>query len=207
MTMNEIALPVAERPLAARLQRPDAALGLVIFVHGSGVDRHDARDRRVAAELATAGLATLQPELLDAREAREPGKVLDAELHCARLLQALEWVGREAWAAKLPLGLFGSGIGAGAALLAASARPDRIAAVVCRDGRPDIALFRAGLVKAATLMLVEQDGWPYRDVYEALSVPKELVVVPAERPGFAEPAAMQQVAEHARRWFSRYLAA
>jgi putative phosphoribosyl transferase len=64
--MTEIALPIAEPPLAATLQKPDHASGIVVFVHGSGVDHHDARDHRVAETLGEAGFATLQPELLDA---------------------------------------------------------------------------------------------------------------------------------------------
>ena len=202
--MTEIAIPVDERELAATLHRPGRANGVVVFVHGSGVDRHDERELRIAEGLGEAGFATLQPELLDARQACDPCNALDLELQCACLLPALEWLDRQPWAARLPVGLFGAGIGAGVVLLAAAARPQRTAAVVCRDGRPDTALFRVPSVVAPTLLLVDTDGWPYRDVYEALPGPKELVVVPS-REAFQEPAAIGAVAQHARRWFTRYL--
>jgi putative phosphoribosyl transferase len=204
--MTEIAIPAGGQPLPATLHQPPHPGGVVVFVHGSGVDRHDARDMRLAQGLGEAGFATLQPELLDARQACDPCNALDLELHCSRLLQVLDWLEREPWAAGLPLGLFGAGIGAGVALLAAASRPGRIAAVVCRDGRPDSALFRVPCVTAATLMLVEEDGWPYRPAYEALPGLKELVVVPSGSGAFDEPAAIGAVAQHAQRWFARHLA-
>lgn len=198
--MTEIAIPVDERELAATLHRPAEPAGVVLFVHGTGVDRHDARDLRLAAGLEKVGLAALQPDLLDPRQACDPCNALDVELQCGRLLQALDWLERQPWAAGLPLGLFGGGIGAGVVLLAAASRPERIRALVCRDGRPDSALFRVPAVTAPTLLLVERDDWPYRQVYDALPGPKELVVIP--RLGRAAGA----VGRHAQRWFTRYLA-
>ena len=203
--MNEITIPLPRRALPAVLQTPHRRSGVVAFVHGSGVDRHDERDRNVVARLAEAGLVTLQPELLDGAEASEPHNVFDTELQCARLLETLEWVEREAWAQGLPLGLFAGGIGAGVALLAAAKRPQRVAAVVCRGGRPDCALFWLPQVKAPTLLIVEADGWPYRQAYERLAGTKELVVVPSASGLFREPAAVEAVAKHARHWFSRHL--
>ena len=66
---------------------------------------------------------------------------------------------------------FVTGIGAGVVLFAAASLKERIGALVCRDGRPDTALFRAASVSAPALFLVEQDGWPYREVYDALVEP------------------------------------
>jgi putative phosphoribosyl transferase len=203
--MSETAISLGGRTLQATLQIPRRPSGIVAFVHGSGVDRHDARDRCVAEELLRAGFATLQPELLEPQQAAERHDVFDSELQCARLLEAVLWLDQSAWAKALPLGFFGCGIGAGVALLAAAKRPERPLAVVCRGGRPDSALFWAPRVRAATLLLVEEDGWPYREVYEALTGAKKLVVVPTESHLFDEPAARDEVAQQARRWFSRYL--
>lgn len=204
--MSETAIPLGERKLEAALQIPRRPAGIVVFVHGSGVDRHDPRDRCVAGELARAGFATLQPELLEPQQAAERHDAFDIELQCARLLQAMRWLDESAWAKALPLGIFGCGIGAGVALLAAAKRPERPLAVVCRGGRPDTALFWAPQVRAATLFLVEEDGWPYRQVYEALTASKELVVVPSPSHLFDEPEAIDAVARNACRWFTRYLA-
>ena len=197
--MTEIAIPVDERALAATLHQPGTPGAVVLFVHGTGVDRHDPGDLRLAAALGEAGFATLQPDLLDPRQACDPCNALDVDLQCRRLLQALDWLERQPWAAGLRLGLFGAGIGAGVVLFAAASRKERIGALVCRDGRPDTALFRAASVSAPALFLVEQDGWPYREVYDALPEPKEMVVIP--RLARASGA----VGRHAQRWFTRYL--
>ena len=203
--MRELILPIAPEQLAACLQVPPEPRGTVVFVHGSGVDRHDARDAQVARALGQAGFATLQPELLDEREALERHDAFDIELQCTRLLGLLRWLEREPWARGRPLGFFASGVGAGVALLASAMRPGRAGAVVCRGGRPDTALSSAPRVSAPTLLLVEEDGWPYRPVYQALGGQKELQVIATASGRFDEPDAAQAVAEQAARWFSRHL--
>ena len=205
--MSQISIPLGERRLEAALQVPREPSGVAVFVHGSGVDRYDVRDRYVARRLRQAGLATLQPELLDVWQAAERHNAFDIELQCARLLEALRWLDGNRWARGLPLGLFGSGIGAGVALMAAAKNPERVAAVVCRGGRPDTALFWLPRVKAPTLLMVEEVEGPYLLSYESLGGKKELVVVPTGSHRFDEPAALDAVGSHACRWFARYLAA
>ena len=56
--------------------------------------------------------------------------------------------------ADLPLGLFGASTGAAAALLATAELRNRIAAVVSRGGRPDLAGSRLAEVVAPTLLVV-----------------------------------------------------
>ena len=54
--------------LEAELCVPPAAVGLVVFAHGSGSSRFSPRNRSVAGTLEDAGLGTL---LLDSRSAPE----------------------------------------------------------------------------------------------------------------------------------------
>ena len=61
----------------------------------------------------------------------------DVALLAERLVHAIDWMSRQK--PELPIGLFGASTGAGAALLAAAQRPERVAAVVSRGGRPDLA--------------------------------------------------------------------
>lgn len=91
--------------------------------------------------------------------------------------------------------------------MAAAKNPERVAAVVCRGGRPDIALFWLPRVKAPTLLMVEGVDGPGLISYESLGGKKELVVVPTGSHRFDEPTALDAVGAHACRWFSRYLAA
>lgn len=203
--MSSVEIPTGERTLAAELEIPAQARGLVVLVHGSGVDRHDRRERLVAQTLCEAGFVALQPELLATAQALESQDAFAVDMQGARLLDALRWAGEAPWAKDLPLGVLGGGIGSAVALLAAARLPQRVNAVVCRGGRPDMALFWAPSVRAPTLFLVDEDGWPYREVYERLPVSKQLIVVPTASRRFEEPTAIERVAEEARRWFSRYL--
>lgn len=204
--MGEISIPLGEQRFEAALQVPRLPSGIVVFVHGSGVDRYDVRDRYVARKLRQAGIATLQPELLDAWQAVDRHNAFDIELQCTRLLEAVRWLDGKRWASGLPLGYFASGIGAGVALMAAAKKPGRVAAVICRGGRPDAALCWLPHVKAPTLLMVEGLDRPYLLAYESLGCRKELVVVATGSHRFDEPAALEAAAGQARRWFSRYLA-
>lgn len=207
MTMTrEVSIAAGRRSLAAALQVPAAARGVVLFVHGSGVDRHDAHQRYVARKLRKAGFATLQPDLLDARQARDRHNVFDIDLQCASLLQAVRWVERAPWRRNLPLAYFATGIGAGVVLMAAAKQPGHTAAIVCCGGRPDTALFWAPRVRAPTLLVVETEDRPYLLTYDKLGGAKELVVVPTESHCFDEPQAAEAVVQHANRWFSAHLA-
>ena len=204
--MSDISIPLGERRLEAALQVPRQPSGIAVFVHGSGVDRYDVRDRYVARRLRQAGFATLQPELLHVWQATERHNAFDIELQCARLLETVRWLEGNRWARGLPVGYFGSGIGAGVALMAAAKNPERVAAVICRGGRPDTSLFWLPRVKAPTLLIVEGLDGPYLLSYESLGGKKELVVVPTGSRRFYEPSALEAVGSHACRWFSRYLA-
>lgn len=205
--MGEILIPFEGRKLAATLQIPKVARAIVVFVHGSGMDRHERLDGYVAQALRGAGFATLQPELLDPRQALDRHNVFDADLQCFRLLQILRWLDRVRWASALPLGCYATGIGASVGLLAAAKRPERIGAIVCRSARPDKALFWLSRVKAPTLFIAEELDWCYEAACRSLPAAHELAIVPTPSHRFQEPAASGAVAQHARRWFLRYLTA
>lgn len=205
--MNEIAIPLDARRLAALLHRPRHARGTVVFVHGIGVDRHDEREAHVRERLGSAGYATLQPELLDPQEACERHHVVDVELQCARLLQVVDWLDGNAWARELPLGFYASGLGASVALLAAARRPQRAAAIVCRSGRPDSALYWLPRVKAPTLFIVDEPDWASEQACDKLAAEHELVVVASGSHRFLERGALEILAQRAGQWFDRYLTA
>ena len=52
-------IPAGDVVLGADIAIPDDPQGVVLFVHGSGSSRHSPRNRYVAGELQTAGLATV----------------------------------------------------------------------------------------------------------------------------------------------------
>src|SRR5262249_37317084 len=144
--------------LEGTLGVPKGALGVVLFAHGSGSSRFSERNRFVAEFLRDARLATLLIDLLtpdeEAIDAYSREYRFDIPRLADRLIGAAEWLGAEAETSQLPVGLFGASTGAAAALVAAAELPDRIAAVVSRGGRPDLAGSSLSRVRAPTLLIV-----------------------------------------------------
>jgi putative phosphoribosyl transferase len=191
--------------LQGDLTVPDSALGVVLFAHGSGSSRLSPRNRAVAAALNRDGLATLLFDLLTATEADDRQLVFDISLLAARLESAVEWMRRQAAAARLPVGLFGASTGAAAALVAAADLGDKVRAVVSRGGRPDLAGPRLGDVRAPTLLIVGGNDRAVLslnlEAQRQLQCATSLEVVPGATHLFEEPGALESVAQLASRWF------
>ncbi|MEX0588183.1 MAG: alpha/beta family hydrolase [Cyanobium sp.] len=191
------------------LVKPGSSRGLVIFAHGSGSSRFSSRNRFVADQLVGAGLATLLFDLLTAEEdGREhPDQCLrfDIPLLSARLEAAIRWAIHQPELTGLPVGLFGASTGAAAAINAAVACSEHVAAVVSRGGRPDLAFNALPAVTCPTLFIV---GGSDVDVLELniwaaahLQARHHLEVVPGATHLFGEPGALQRATELARDWF------
>jgi dienelactone hydrolase len=182
--------------------------GIVILVHGSGIDRHDSRNRLVAARLVRAGFGALLVDLLDECAAHDRHNAFDVELQAERLVRVTQWLRAQPGTAALPVGYFGTGVGAGVALVAAAKSPQGVGALVCRGGRPDTALhWLAQLQVPALFMAAAQgaDGPWAKLAHQAAGGAKELVRIRHASDSFSEAGAMEAVAEHACRWFSRHM--
>jgi putative phosphoribosyl transferase len=195
--------------LAGHLAALPGASGIVLFAHGSGSSRFSPRNVYVADVLENAGLATLLMDLLTPAEEREDERTarlrFDIALLGERLIGAVDWLATNGETAGLPVALFGASTGAAAALIAAAARPERVAAVVSRGGRPDLAGRVLVEVHAPTLLIV---GGADTQVVELnqqalaqLTCEKQLVLVPGATHLFEEAGALEQVAQLAARWF------
>lgn len=191
------------------VDRPDGAGGLVIFAHGSGSGRLSPRNTYVARALQGAGFATLLLDLLTPAEDEDRASRFNIPLLAGRLRMATQWAGEQAECA-LPIGYFGASTGAAAALVAAAAMPGRVAAIVSRGGRPDLAGAQAlARVTAPTQLIVGGHDLRVIEMNRAamahLRAEHELVIVPGAHHLFEEPGALDAVIGHARRWFERYL--
>ncbi len=221
-TASERSVQVAagEVTLQGDLSVPAGAQGVVLFAHGSGSGRHSPRNRQVAADLNSAGLATLLVDLLSEQEEavdRHTGHLrFDIGLLADRLVGASDWLAEQPSTADLPIGCFGASTGGGAALVAASRTQDqaksfgRITAVVSRGGRPDLAGDALPIVQAATLLIVGGDDTPVIDMNRSalarLGAPvKEMVIVPGASHLFPEPGKLEEVSRLAAAWFTRHL--
>jgi putative phosphoribosyl transferase len=109
----------------------------------------------------------------------------------------------------LPIGYFGASTGAGAALVAAAALGNDIAAVVSRGGRPDLAGPALPRVTAPTLLVVGGNDGPVIDLnrmaMRQLTGRKSMVIVPGAGHLFEEPGTLDEVAELAAEWFIDFL--
>jgi dienelactone hydrolase len=206
-------LPVDDLRLAGDLSVPPAARGLVVFAHGSGSGRFSPRNRAVAETLLDAGLATLLMDLLTPEEEAEDLRTarlrFDVQLLGDRVIRAIDWLGSDPGVGELPLGCFGASTGAAAALIVAAERPERVAAVVSRGGRPDLATHALPHVSAPTLLIVGgKDGEVIRlnrYARSQLAGESQLVIVPGAGHLFEETGALEKVAALARDWFLAHL--
>jgi pimeloyl-ACP methyl ester carboxylesterase len=201
--------------LEGTLDAPREACAIVVFAHGSGSSRFSPRNRLVAAFLNQGGLGTLLFDLLTTEESgideRTGALRFDIDLLGRRLIGALHWLAAQPDARGLPVGLFGASTGAAAALVAAAERPDRVAAVVSRGGRPDLALEALPRVRAPTLLIVGALDGPVigmnRRAAALLAAEHRLEIVPGATHLFEEPGKIEEVARLARDWFQHHLRA
>lgn len=192
---------------------PDAANGIVVFVHGSGSSRFSPRHRSVAEFFNRGGLATLLFDLLTAEEHEIDQHTrelrFDIGLLSRRLTGVVDWLGEQPETRELRIGLFGASTGAAAALNTVVERSDRVAALVSRGGRPDLAMAALPRVQAPTLLIV---GGLDRTVIELNRAPAEhlmiercIEIIPGATHLFEEPGTLEEVARLALEWFQRYL--
>jgi putative phosphoribosyl transferase len=199
--------------LEGNLSLPEKAHGLVLFVHGSGSSRHSPRNQFVARVLQEAGLATLLIDLLTAPEEAEDRLTarirFNIDLLGERVVEITNWLIANPTTANLKIGYFGASTGAAAALVAAAERPLAVGAVVSRGGRPDLASSALPQVQAPTLLLVGSKDTQVielnRMAFTLLRCEKRLEIIPGASHLFEEPGTLEQVAQLASQWFSRYL--
>jgi pimeloyl-ACP methyl ester carboxylesterase len=191
------------------LATPMKARGLIIFVHGSGSSRFSPRNLYVAEMLQRQGFATLLFDLLTKDESADRRNVFDIRLLGARTASAIAWAKADPRVAESPVGLFGASTGAAAALNAAAAMPDVVAAVVSRGGRPDLAGDALPRVRAPTLLIVGGDDQDVLGLNEAarkaMRCETALVIVPGAGHLFEEPGALDDALRAASDWFGRYV--
>jgi pimeloyl-ACP methyl ester carboxylesterase len=208
-----VAVRTGDVTLEGALAVPEAARGIVLFAHGSGSGRHSPRNIFVAGELQAGSVATLLVDLLtpseEAIDLRTRELRFDIGLLADRLVGAIWWLATDEATRDLPVGLFGASTGGGAALVAAARMADRVAAVVSRGGRPDLAGADLPNVKAPTLLIVGGYDGVVIDLNQQamahMTAPVRLEIVPRAGHLFEEPGALEEVARLARDWFVRHL--
>jgi dienelactone hydrolase len=162
----------------------------------------------VADFLHRQNIGTLLFDLLTAAEDRIYQNRFNIELLTQRLVASTKWLINYLPAKDCSIGYFGASTGAASALKAASRIPF-ISAVVCRGGRPDLAIDEIHKVKSPVLLIV---GSKDNDVLELnekayweISAPKKITVIEGASHLFEEPGKMEEVCVAAGNWFELYL--
>lgn len=199
--------------LDGTLLLPAEAQGVVIFAQSSGTSRLSPSNRIIARQLSEVGFAALLIDLLtiDEDAHRPPPQRLcaDIALLSRRLLAATDQI--RAWpeTSGLSVGYFGIGTGTVAAFQASTERPGRIGAIVSCCGTPELASAQLVAVRAPTLLIVGGGDHAGITRNEAALpfLPEEssLALIPGAGARLEGPAALEQAAGLAARWYGRFL--
>ncbi len=189
---------------------PPSATGVVLFAHGSGSSRFSPRNTFVAEVLQQHGIGTLLFDLLTRAEDQDYATRFDIDLLTRRLLAATAWLQANPQTQTLHIGYFGASTGAAAALQAAAEMGNKIAAVVSRGGRPDLAGETAlNQVTAPTLLIVGSADYGVielnQQAYALLHCEKKLTLIAGATHLFEEPGTLEQAARSAANWFAQRL--
>lgn len=198
---EEVLIGAAAVTLAGHLTIPPQARGIVVFAHGSGSSRFSTRNRYVAEVINQGGLATLLFDLLTEDEGAVDEITrayrFDIPLLGERLVGTVDWLRPNPQTAALKIALFGASTGA-------AERPDAVAAVVSRGGRPDLARDHLARVEAPTLLIIGGLDGPViamnREAAAQLRCEQRIEIIPGATHLFGEPGKLEAVATLARDW-------
>ena len=207
-----VQIPVGHIQLRGRLMLGQAARGLVIVANGDGDHLYDETNAHIARRLCDAGFATLVVDLLTPNEAVEDAETSALRFHqgllASRLVKVTQWVRAGVAFSGLEIGLFASGLCAGAALATASVCAS-VRAVVCRGARVDVVVPQLHRVRSEVLLLVGERDTAHlsasRGAYWLLPESAQLEVLPNAGHLLDEPDTLDEVARKAERWFGRTL--
>ncbi|MGB7442981.1 MAG: hypothetical protein WA919_18100 [Coleofasciculaceae cyanobacterium] len=199
--------------LEGNLTIPERAKGVVLLAHGSGSSKNSTRHRCMSQMLRQARLGTLLIDLLTLEEEEIDQKTrefrFDLGLLTERIVGATDWLLRYPDTQNLKIGYFGANTVAGAALLAATERPEVVGAIVSRGGRPELAGSALSRIRAATLLIVGEKDTAIiesnRKALAGLHTEKRLEIVPRATHLFEEPGMLEEVARLTSQWFQQHL--
>jgi putative phosphoribosyl transferase len=196
-----------DRELHRHVAVPAQEPGIVVFGHSPG---HHPGDAPIARILEARGIATVRVDVVAVARGRAGGANAAFGPLAEHLIETVDWIRRDVDLHDLPLGLFGSGLSTAATLIAAARRPAEVSAVVCCNGRPDLAGDDVASIRAPTLFVVgryDQDSIELdRDVARRFLRSPTLSILDGARRILEDPAAAHEAAQQAAEWFLAHFA-
>lgn len=206
---KEFSIPMDSKKFTAVLTIPPRAKSVILFAHGGGGGRHAPRNNLIARYLNKNNIGTLLFDMLTKQEDRSNKNNLNIPLLSKRLLAATKWFKKQPEANGMKIGYFAVSSGTAAALQAASNLPKDIFAIVSKSGRPDLAMYSLGILKAPILFIVGEEDEVIVELNEQAFVnlpgKKEMVIVPNAGHFFDEPGTSNEAAKLTVAWFKKHL--
>jgi putative phosphoribosyl transferase len=205
-----VQVPAGTSILDAEMQVPSGASGLIVLAH-AGRPRYAQRVQNLAEYFTKDGFGILIMDLLTEEESeieKTDEGAFDIDLLSDRLENSLEWVRDLPEASGLPLGLFGTGMGAGAVFAAAAARPREVDAVAAAGIVPPVDFRILRRVQAPTLLVSGDDAADAelaRACLGALTGRKRMESIPGYTRNREDARITEKVSRLATRWFGEYL--
>lgn len=215
-----VQVPAGTSVLDAEMQVPLGANGMIILCHAGHRTRGMQRIQNLADHFTKDGFGILVMDLLTEEE-EEIGKqaenegakadefCFDTDMLVERLCDSLDWLRDLPEAQGLPLGLFGSGPGAWAALSVAAAKPVEVSAVVAAGIVPPLDMRILSRIKTPALILAGEEIGPEaalaRACYSALTGRKRIECVTGLTKARDDARTNERIARHAASWFGQNL--
>lgn len=208
MYSEAVRIRSGETNMEGVLSLPRAAIGVVI-VFGNDSNRMKPPGDYVASALRSACLGSLWLDLPVSEAACNRHPQVEVAMLAQQLDAACEWLAQHERTGELPLGLFGTGCRASAALQLVAIPGSRVAALVLRGARPDPSTrLIVGKIHVPTLLIV--GGLDFlsvelnRATFAALRCKKRLEIIPGATRSFDEPGSPEVIARLARAWFQQH---
>ena len=190
------------------------AHGLVVFVQGAGSGRFSPRNRYIAEQINKTGVSTLLIDLLTPGERnlfRTHDKQSNVNWLRNRLDSVIDWLQKQEQTSGMSIALFGSNLGAAAALKTAADRQQQIAAVTTWSGRLELVKESLADITAPTLLITGSYDQALvdanRDAAEHFRAPCFLEIIPETGHELKEPGKLEEMAKVCSDWLQQLLAA
>lgn len=208
---QNVVLSLDDVGLSGELNIPQKANSVVMFVEGNKCAHETNRD--VASELNKYGYATLTFDLMTPEENSNDESLnrktfgFHAEFLAHRVMEAYKWLRLNGDTEKLPVGLFCTGDGAEAGLIAASHLHRKIGALVIADAWISLEPSVLGQVKCPTLFITQatklEESLQSRAMADKLYCEHHVEVITKDS---SDECNRRRIAELARKWFAWFLA-
>ena len=201
---------VIDAEIPADISVPANAHGLIFFGDGLSYGRHSPTQQRITRHFNENGFATLLADLVSAYERTQ--NTHSGELCCGldllerRVVTATDWIAMQSGIHELPLAYFGAGVGAEAALIAATRRPEMIRAVVaCGADLDHIEPFLREIF-APTLLIwgMDDPAGLDRQRYRMLQFPEKTMRQLVVTRRLKQESVAGEIAGIALEWFRQY---